>query len=545
MADYSKDDLAPFNPGDALYRGKLWVRVVAPTSVRWHFFWRRIAMALAALALVGWLALAGAAWTFVKYQRGYAEVSFADLAFYPVRSSHYRIGLGRHYLAQGRIELEKKNYLTGYQLLLAGLTRVPDDVTARRLVAFTQVRLGRSDLALKTLTDGASLATTDLDYLKLLFALLHEAHEDDRILALAGQLLPPTADAVLTHQFVALQAATAHFERGRYEAAERLLGEWRLTDSLEGEILLARCDWERGLPDLALARLERELARFPKRDELYLHLVRFYRDLGRFPDARRFALLRQFNDPASPGARVDLLHNYFATGDRPAAARELDSFLAAFRADATALTLLAWLAVDTAQPALATTAHDLALAQSFPITAFNLARVQTAIAAQDYAAALKLADASAMEENEDNPNFLSTLNGLRAVAHFGLKDASRAALMLTAFLNQTKLRAGDALLLARELRPLGATAATREVLDRAVALDPLNESALAELIRLDTETGNHAALIENLPKFLRLRKPSRLVLQEALLRLVEPTDGPLREEVRAALGRVTASPTPE
>ena len=545
MADYSKDDLAPFNPGDALYRGKLWVRVVAPNSVRWHFFWRRIALALAALAVVGWLALAGVVWAFVKYQRGYADVSFADIAFYPVRSAHYRTGLGRHHLAQGRIELEKKNYLTGYQFLLAGLARVPDDVAARRLVAFTQVRLGRSDLALKTLVDGASLATTDLDYLKLLFALLHEAHEDERILDLARQLLPPTPESTLAHQFVALQAATAHFERGRYEAAERLLGEWRLTDSLEGEILLARCDWERGFPDFALARLEREVTRFAKRDELYLHLVRFYRDLGRYADARRFALLRQFNDPASPGARVDLLHNYYATGDREAAARELDTYLATFRADPAALVLLAWLAVDTAQPALATTAHDLALAQKFPLNAFNLARVHTAIAAQDYAAALKLADVAAIEENEDNPNFLSTLNGLRAVAHFGLKDTSRAALMLTAFLNQTKLRAGDALLLARELRPLGATAATREVLARAVALDPLNESALAELIRLDTETGNHAALIENLPKLLRLRKPSRLVLQEALLHLSEPTDGPLRDEVRSALGRVTASPTPE
>jgi hypothetical protein len=273
--------------------------------------------------------------------------------------------------------------------------------------------------------------------------------------------------------------------------------------------------------------------------------VRCYRDLGRFPDARRFALLRQFNDPASPGARIDLIHTYHATDDRAAEARELAAYLKDFRTDAAALVLLAWLAVDTIQPELAATAHDLAVAQKFSLNAFNLARVHTAVAAQDYASALKLADAALLEENEDNPYFASTLNGLRAVAHFGLNEPSRAALMLTAFLNQSQLRAGDALLLARELRLLGATTSAREVLARAVALDPLNQSALAELIRLDADTGNHAALVEHLPKFLRLRKPSRLVLQESLLRLLEPGDAPLREAIRASIDRGTVGPTPE
>ncbi len=544
MIDHSKDELLAFDPTDPLYRGKLWIRVVMPDSSRWHFFWRRIAIVLGLLAVAGWFGTAGAVWAFVKFQRGYADARYLDLAFYPLRRAHYRAGLGQHYLALGRIELEKKNYLTGYQLLVNGLARVPDDVAARRLVAYTQVRLGRADLALKTLSEGTLLANADLDYLKLLFALLLETHDDERVIALASQLLPPQPDAVLTHQFVALQAATAHFERGRYDVAEHLLITWRLTDSLEGEILLARCDWERGYPEFAIVRLERELARFPQRDELYLHLVRFQREAGHAGEARRIALLRQFNDPASPGPRIDLLHTFHAAADREAEARELAAYLAAFKTDAAALVLLAWFAVDTVQPAIAKQAHALAVAQKFPLNAFNLARVQTAIAAQDYRTALTLADSAIHEENEDNANFTSTINGLRALAHFGLRDTSRAALMLTAFLDQTKLRAADALLLAKQLRLLGAATSARDVLARATIADPLNQAALAELIRLDAESGNRAALAENLPKLFRLRKPSRPVLEETLLRLDQPADAPLREQIRTALARVTATPAP-
>ena len=544
MIDHSKDDLQSFNPRDPAYRFKLWVRVVTPDTIWVHVFWRRIAGTIVLLAVTGWLAAAAGVWSFVRFQRGYTDVRYLDLAFYPWRRADYRTGLGEHYLRTGREALEKKNYREGYALLQAGLTRLPHDVAGRRLLASTQVRFGRADLALVTLADGATLAHVDLDYLKLLFALLLETHEDDRLIALAKKLIPPQPDTVLAHQFIALQAATAHFERGRYDEAERLVAEWGLGNSLEGSILLAKCDWENGYPDLAMLRLESEIARFPKRDELYLHLVRYHRELGHAAEARRYALLRQFNDPASPGPRIDLLHTYHATDDKAAAQRELAAYLADFSADPQALVLLAWFAVDTIQPELAARLASLAHERSFPLNAFNLARVQSLLGAQKYQAALDLAVTAMREENEDNNQLASTLNGLRCLALYGLKEFARAELMLNSFLGQSNLRAGDALLLAKQLRLLGATASARAVLDRATVLDPLNQAALGELVRIDAEAGNRVKLAENLPKFLRLRKPSRAVLEETLLRLDQPADAPLRDQIRSALARASATPAP-
>ncbi len=544
MIDHTKDDLQSFNPRDPAYRFKLWVRVVTPDTIWVHVFWRRIAGTIALLTVIGWLAAAAGVWSFVRFQRGYTDVRYLDLAFYPWRRADYRTGLGEHYLRTAREALEKKNYREGYALLQAGLARLPTDVAGRRLLASTQVRFGRADLALATLADGATLANVDLDYLKLLFALLLETHEDDRLIALTKKILPPQPDTVPAHQFVALQAATAHFERGRYDEAERVVAAWGLGNSLEGAILLAQCDWENGYPDLAMLRLESEIARFPQRDELYLHLVRYHRELGHAAEARRYAGLRQLNDPVSPAPRIDLLHTYHADDDKAAAQRELAAYLADFSADPQALVRLARFAVDTLQPELAARLASLAHERSFPLNAFNLARVQSLLAAQKYQAALDLAATAIREENEDNNRLASTLNGLRCLALYGLKDSGKAEPMFNAFLGQSNLRASDALLLAKQLRLVGATASARAVLDRATVTDPANQAALGELVRIDAEAGNRVKLAENLPKFLRLRKPSRAVLEASLLRLDQPADAPLRDQVRSALARASATPAP-
>jgi hypothetical protein len=542
--DASKDDLQVFNSRDPLYRRKLWVRVVTPDSVWYHIFWGRIFATLAVIAVSGWLLTAAGAWAFVRFQRGYTGASYLDFAFYPLRKETYRKGLGEHYLKMGRIELEKRNYQQGYSYLQAGLARVPNDVTGRRLFAAAQIAFGRSDLAITTLVDGADYASADLDYLKLLFSLLLEQREDERTVTLAKKLLPAQPDSVLVHQFIALQMATAHFERGRYDDAERIVADWQLEKSLEGSILLAKCDWERGFPELTMLRLERETNRFPKRDELYLNLVRYHRELGHAGEARRYALLRNFNDPASPGPRIDVLQEYHNTGDKRAEQRDLAAYLNDFSGDSRALGLLAGFAVDSAQPDLAAQLVSLARERRYPVNAFNLAWAQSLIATQKYKAALDLTVEVLGKDGEKNDPTSSALASLRCVALYGLKDFTSAELMLNAFLGKANLRAYDALLLARQLRLLGSTASARAVLERAFVLDRLNQSALGELIRIDAETGNRGKLTENLPVFLQMRKPSRAILEEVLLKLDQPGDAPLREQVREVITRTSATPAP-
>jgi len=468
-------------------------------------------------------------------------VNYLDIAFYPWRRAHYQKGLGEHYIATGRNEWNKQNYRTAYSLLLAGLARVPEDVQARRYIAITEARIGRIDRATKTLAEGVKYARDDLDYMRLLFGVLLEEQQDDRAVALAQELLPAQPDKVLVHQFIALQAATAHYHRGRTAAAERLVQEWGLQNSLEGQILLARCDSQHGADGVAVARLERAMAQFARRDELYVELVRLSRELGRHDEARRYALLRQFNNPDSAGPRIDLLHTYRTSGDSAAEQRELDAYFKTFGTDPNALVILAWFAVDTAQPVLADRVHALARTQKVPLNAFNLARVQAYLAAKDYARALELADAALRLEQNSSEYVVALLSALRAVALYGSGDPARGQVMLSAFLENSRVRANDALLLARQFKALGQNAQARRILERAGEIDRNNEPALAELIRLEADEGDRAALAENIPKLFAMRKHFRAALEETLRNLNEPSDAPLRQQIEAALAQ-PASP---
>ncbi len=538
--DLSKDD-SHFDPAAREYRRKLWVRVAGPDHFYYHVYWRRIAVALVLVGAVAWLGLAGAVWGFVKYRRGYEEARYLDLVFYPFRRTEYQTGLGRHYLATGRSAWEKQNYREGYALLLGGLARVPEDVPGRRFLATAEAQVGRLDRALKTLIAGIDYARDDLEFLKLLFGLLLEDQQDERLIALTQPLLPATPDAVPTHQFIALQAATAHYHRGRTSETARLVAAWRLDRTVEGQTLLAQCDRQQGLSSVAIARLERAVTLFPRRQEPIIELVRVNRELSRFDEARRYALLRSLREPASSGAHIDLMHGYRTSGDSTAEARELADYFRNFGQDANALVLLLWYAVDTAQPALAERIHALAREKQLPAATFDLGRVQAYLAAKDYARTVTLADAVLREERSATETAASPLYAMRAIAHFGLGDNARGQITLSAFLNNTRVRANDALLLARQLKGIGFAEQAHRVLARACEVDPLNEPALAELIRLDAEAGNRAALAENLPKLLEMRKHFRATLEETLRHLDEPADAPLRRQIEEALAQ-PASP---
>jgi tetratricopeptide (TPR) repeat protein len=517
LVDFTKQNAPKFDARAPEYRRKLWARIEAPNgSVEVVFFWWRILAALLLLAVAGWLAAAGAVYGFVRVRHDFADVSYWNLAL-PSRWPLHRRALGHHYIELGQQAMATGNYVDAAQFYGAGVARDPDDLPARRQLAIIYIRFGQLTAGLTLLGAGLEQAREDLEYLKLTFSLLSETQDDTRILELTQKYLPVKPDEILTHQFLALQAATAYYQRGNYDAAEQTVAAWRLGRSLEGQLLLARCDWERGYPDLAVVRLTEQREHFPDRDELSLQLIRFYRDLGRNEAALNEALVRHVADPASPGPRIDLLYAWQRNSDETRLAREREAYLKDFASDANALLLLAWFAADTGDLELSRRLHSLAAAE----------------------AALK-------GPAGQDPRFAAVLSGLRALACFGAGDPSNGETNLQAFLVREHLRAGDALLLARRLNELGARPQALHVLTTAVRHDPQNQAALTELVHLETAAANQEALEAYTPQLLAMRKPSRAVLQESFLVLNEatPARAALRHAIKAALEKSTPTPEP-
>ncbi|MDB6114357.1 MAG: hypothetical protein JWQ62_1302 [Lacunisphaera sp.] len=544
--DLGKRDAPLFDRNAPAYRRKLWVRLEGPgETVHVVFRWRRIVPVLLLLALAGWLAAAGVVYAFVRVRHEFSAASYWNLAW-PPRWPEHRRALGQHYLARGRTALAAGNFIDAAQDFGAGVRRVPDDRPARRELAMIYLRFGQPHAALDLLAVGLDEARGDLDYLKLAFGLLDETQEDARILELAQKYLPAAPDEILAHQFIALQAATACFHRGNYDAAEKTIADWRLDRSLEGQLLLARCDWERGYPDLALVRLEQQRERFPTRDELPLQLIRFHRELGHNEQALDEALLRHVADPASPGPRIDLLYAWQKKNDLPRLHREVESYLQDNAADPNALLLLAWFAADTRDLALARRVRDLAAARGFPLSGHELVLVQILVTRGDYREALAAAEVALQGPAGREPRFAAVLSGLRALACFGAGDPVNGEGYLRPFLLREHLRASDALLLAGHLNEIGARPQARRVLLTAVLNDPMNQAALTELVRLETTAATPAGLEEYLPRLLAMRKPSRAVLQEAYLKLDEatPARAALRHSIKRALANSPTTPEP-
>jgi hypothetical protein len=96
-----------------------------------------------------------------------------------------------------------------------------------------------------------------------------------------------------------------------------------------------------------------------------------------------------------------------------------------------------------------------------------------------------------------------------------MDDVSSAQIFLNNFLNQSGVRADNLVAVSNRLMGVGAKTEARQVLDQAVRSDPLNQSAIVGLIKLDIEIGNGDELAVNVRTLLAMRKPPRKLLGSA------------------------------
>ena len=463
----------PFDRGDPAYRWKLWVTLDSTHGEFRHYFWRRIGLAVAAFALLGWFAATAGVWANVKYRRPLPGARYADLAI-PWRWSRYRAEIAADYLELGRTLIGRGDPAAALNYLDAAIALEPASLEGRRLASLAQFRLGFKPAALALLRAGipAAAAAGDEPYLRAYFEVAFATRENAAAFAAAGRLLPAQPDRVAIHGLIALEEATACYNLGHYREAERILTAWSLLEFPEGEILFCRCESELGSRAAALSRLQGDLVRFTHRDGICVALERLAREQG-LPDlVRRFALLRGFADPGRPEARVDLLYADQALGGAADLRRDVDAYRADFGSRPAALVVLSQFAADTGQPDVAEGACERASACGLRTGEFHLRTVQARLVARDYRRAVKAIAAVQNEEPFLGPSGEAVLAGMKAVALFGAGDGG-AELAFSAFLPQSGALAPSAgLFLADQLRLAGFARQSRQVLDRVCASDP-------------------------------------------------------------------------
>lgn len=255
--------------------------------------------------------------------------------------------------------------------------------------------------------------------------------------------------------------------------------------------------------------------------------------------------MRVSGDPLSPGPRIDLLHSLHIVGDTAQFKRETQAYLREFARDPVALLLLARVSADLGEVELTREARRQVSGLEVNQTAFAMLEVESLISADRFKEASQLAE-SLQAENPPQSGPGRTLLGWRAVAAFAEGDATKGDVLLQAFTSDTGLRGSEAMPMVTTLERAGAYPAARRLLAALVQQQPLHQSALTRLVRLDASQGNLEGLDEYVPRLLTFSKPSRAVLQEAFFALNDatPARAALRRTVGETISRLTANPEP-
>jgi tetratricopeptide (TPR) repeat protein len=492
-----------------------WVIVSGADTLRLRVRWRRVGSAFLAATLGFYVALAGAAFLFIRYQQHIAAVSYVDFLL-PSRWTCVRVARGDHQIAAAQKLAGTGQRLQALLLIRGGVAQSPANRDGRLLLAQLLLEAGRPELARQVLLDGLAFHHADPDFLRPLFSFLFQRQEDARVIAIARKYLPQPPTQAEPDRLCSLAAAIACFFRGDYDLAEDFLRTPpSLAASRDGRLLAAKIDSERGYHDLALLRLRELAAAHPDDAEIHAELVSRLDHADRHDEVRRTALAFQIAHPALPGPRLELLRAYHRTGDRDRAAREIDAFLRDFATDAGALLALADFAANTGDAPLARRLTTAAREHQFPWEPHAILTVEALVVARDFRGALDASRALLHDNPDWTDRYGPVLGSLQAIAHFGLGDTDDASLLLTRYLNQSYLRAENLLAIAQRLVDVDAADYARQTLIRAIAADPLNQAALTRLVELDLNLNRIDELPAHLARLLAMRQPSPDILRVA------------------------------
>jgi Tfp pilus assembly protein PilF len=483
--------------------------------------WLRILTVFLALFVTAWISTAGALYYWFKYKKDFDAVSFSDMIQLPFRLDEHRQEMGNYHVEKGLGFFKEAKYREALTLLRLGVTRAPENLEGRLLLAeFYEQLLKRTDISTGLLCQGLEHGgIEDLDYLKATLRLLLRHQMDAKIQDIADTYLPEETEINDRNRVLAFGAAQANFLRGNYDRADDYISIYELNVSIEGVLLAAQISWNRGHKETAIKKLELNIKTFKNNESILMQLSRYHRELGQIEKARKYAIMRNLANPLSPAPRIELLYIYNKSEDKEREERETRRVLKQFSNDPGALQDIANFAADTGNIGLARHCYEEALESEFAIDAFALLMIEAHLVQKDYEGALSFSE----ELDKERPDWLSkrrdVFDSLRAVASYGINRPDFGDIYLNEFLNGEAIAPPQYFAVANRLIKIDALTQARKVLLKAYEQTPSSQLVLAELISLELRLGYTENLNELLKRFLQMRRPQPEIILQAYRKL--------------------------
>jgi len=539
--------------------GTVTVEVIGYKERRYRPNWRRIGLLFPVFLLLLWVALSEANYFKERFMNGIPTTRRADMYLYLPdtaantvanlfldkeeirlrerakllsakdsygRSAHlYR--KGEYFVSVAKEALTRQDYAEFARYIGTGAQLSPANLEAQRLCADLFFVFQRPLDAYQLLEESLVFAKQDREYFRYYVQRCFMLDQDARLIATATKHLADPAVAEEIRADLRLAAAQAHFLRGDFADAARLIKEHRLDQTADGYLLNCQLLWESGDREGALAELDAALAVFPAGVRLLEMKARWLKDSGEFRRAQDTLDLLSISQPGRPGPLIQSL--YLLPGEANRARREalLEKIVATFGNQEQPMLDLARFGNDTADVALTARLAKLALERKFSNRVrFDLVHVECLLNAGRARETILLVDALYKQAERDQwvAETRIAFDALRTIAYFADGQTEIGSINLQKLLQHRKVPPQVLVAASRKLITARRYDEANDVLIQAHLQNETNQAILMQIVQLKLDHPRIAADLETYLRRLMLnRRPSPEVLRAALRRLGSDT----------------------
>ena len=539
--------------------GTVTVEVVGYKERRYRPNWRRIALLLPVLLLLLWVGLSEANYFKERFMNGIPTTRRADMYLYLPdtaansfanlflgkeearlreraklltakdsygRSAHlYR--KGEYYVSVAKEALARQDYAEFSRYIGTGAQLSPANLEAQRLCADLFFAFQRPLDAYQLLEESLVFAKQDREYFRYYLQRCFMLDQDARLIATATKHLADPGVAAEIRADLRLAAAQAHFLRGDFADAARLIKEHRLDQTADGYLLNCQLLWESGDRKGALADLDAALTAFPAGVRLLEMKARWLKDSGEFRRAQDTLDLLAISQPGRPGPLIQSL--YLSPGEegRGRRAALVEKIIAQFGNQEQPMLDLARFGNDTADVALTARLAKHAVERKFGNRVrFDLVHVECLLNAGRARETILLVDALYKQAERDQwvAETRIAFDALRTIAYFADGQTEIGSINLQKLLQHRKVPPQVLVAASRKLIAARRYDEANEVLIQAHLQNETNQAVLMQIVQLKL---NHPRIAADLETYLRRlmlnRRPSPEVLRAALRRLGSDT----------------------
>ena len=539
--------------------GMVIVEAIGYKERKYRPSWKRIALLFPVFLLILWVGLSEMNLFKEKYMNGIPNTRRADMYLYlpdtlvnsvanlflnkeqvrlrerqkllTVKNSYGRSAhlyrKGEYYVTVAKAALARQDYAEFAKYIGTGAQLTPANLEAQRLCADLFFAFQRPLDGYQLLEESLGFAKQDQEYFRQYLNRCFMLDQDARLIATATKYVGDPELSTAIRADLLLASAQAHFLRGNFTEAAKLIKEHRLDQTADGYLLNCQILWESGDRTGALAELDAALAAYPGTPRLLEIKTRWLKDLGNLVGAKDCLDLLAISQPDKPGPLIQSL--YLLPGEANRARREdlIEKAISRFGNVEQAMLDLARFGNDTIEVALTSRLEKLAKERRFTNRVrFDLVHVECLLNAGRSRETILLVDELYKQAERDQwvAETRMAFEALRTIAYFADGQTEIGSINLQKLMQNRGVPPQVLIAASRKLIAAKRYDEANDVLGQAHLQNESNQAVLMHIVQLKLDHPRIAADLETyLRRLMQNRRPSKEVLGAALRKLGSDT----------------------